>query len=981
LKWLALGGLIPPLVVAAVMLVTWQRSARSAAERGLLDTARALSLAVDREVSASIAVLRALAASEHLKAGRLPEFDRFARAVLTGHTTWENVVLFDPSGRQLLNLRLKLEAVLPPTTNRKDVHQAAHARAPVVSDLFQRAGSGPFLVGVYVPVLQDGVATHVLGASIAPEALSAMLRAAEIPPDSVASLLDRRKVIMAQTRAGERFVGQTATPDLVAQVDARPEGIYQGFTRGGTPVYAAFTRSALTGWTVALGVPVTLVDAPFRRSLGLLAVLGLLLVVLGIAAARAISERVSRSILLLSGLAEAVARGEEVRAPPSPVAEVNDVARALETAGRMRARIEAHNLSLLAETERRRLSAESLAEVGRLVSLSLEPAQVGRGIVDAVCRLLGTKMASLFRVDPASGALLLVAGEGAGVRWNTRMEPGTGSVGLAVRERGPVALPDVLADPRIQLTAAARADIEASGFRAVLAVPLLSRGEPIGALAVGDVAGRLFSQEEIRLVQSFSDQAVIALENARLYAEATERRREAEALAEVARALTASLDFSAVAGRIVESVMRLFAVPSAGFRLLQPGGFLAAVAADASGAHAAPGDVLAPGMGISGRVIAEDRPIWCQDLLSDPAFRVDDAIRHRLSTTGLSAFLGVPLRVRGQVTGALTIADTTGREFGAAEAALLQAFADQAALALENARHYDEANRRRQEAEAAVALARARQARLEALVEVAREVSRIQPVESLLGRIAEACGRLLDSESVGFRLVVGDELVVAGTWGDAKDAMPSPRLKIGESLSGHVAASGEPLVVSSLLDDPRLIPAHAAADRGGHRARDPASPGSRPRPSRSRAARASHPEPRDQRPRRDAAGGATHDRNGQRDARRRVRPDPPGRAGRGACPPVHHRYRGRHGCRDPVAHLRAVLHDQRRGPRHGPRIGDGVRHRQAERRLRRDRERAREGGAVRRPPAADPRGGRPARGGADPGGPPRRHRDRPPRGG
>ena len=105
--------------------------------------------------------------------------------------------------------------------------------------------------------------------------------------------------------------------------------------------------------------------------------------------------------------------------------------------------------------------------------------------------------------------------------------------------------------------------------------------------------------------------------------------------------------------------------------------------------------------------------------------------------------------------------------------------------------------------------------RLERLLETSRELSQIQPLESLLTKIAEACGHLLDSDSVGIRVRQGDDLVLAGAWGDARTAMPTPRLKVGESLSGIVAASGEPLILADAASDPRMTPAHREAYRRG----------------------------------------------------------------------------------------------------------------------------------------------------------------------
>jgi GAF domain-containing protein len=141
-------------------------------------------------------------------------------------------------------------------------------------------------------------------------------------------------------------------------------------------------------------------------------------------------------------------------------------------------------------------------------------------------------MATLFRLEAASGDLVTCAV--AGGLESTSGQPlvlpdGTGASGLAVRERRPVVTANVLADPRVALTPEARAQITRATYRAVLAVPVLLQERVIGALAVGDLAGRVFSEEEIRLAQAFADQAAIALENARLYAEATAHRREAEA--------------------------------------------------------------------------------------------------------------------------------------------------------------------------------------------------------------------------------------------------------------------------------------------------------------------------------------------------------------------------------------------------------------------------------------------------------------------
>jgi signal transduction histidine kinase/ActR/RegA family two-component response regulator len=108
--------------------------------------------------------------------------------------------------------------------------------------------------------------------------------------------------------------------------------------------------------------------------------------------------------------------------------------------------------------------------------------------------------------------------------------------------------------------------------------------------------------------------------------------------------------------------------------------------------------------------------------------------------------------------------------------------------------------------------ARTREGRLESLVEISGELSRMQELDSLLGRIADACGRLVNTDWVGFRLVDGDELVVAGTL-DGTRMQVKPRIKIGESLAGRVASTGRALLLRDPANHPDLDPEHAATMR------------------------------------------------------------------------------------------------------------------------------------------------------------------------
>ncbi len=113
---------------------------------------------------------------------------------------------------------------------------------------------------------------------------------------------------------------------------------------------------------------------------------------------------------------------------------------------------------------------------------------------------------------------------------------------IAVRDGGPVVTPDILNDPRIVLTPEVRSRVEQAEYRAVLALPLTVKDKVIGALGIGDRVGRRFRADEIGLAQALAHQAALALQSAELFQEAQDRRRQTEALYDLALSMERSLD-------------------------------------------------------------------------------------------------------------------------------------------------------------------------------------------------------------------------------------------------------------------------------------------------------------------------------------------------------------------------------------------------------------------------------------------------------
>jgi signal transduction histidine kinase/CHASE1-domain containing sensor protein len=195
------------------------------------------------------------------------------------------------------------------------------------------------------------------------------------------------------------------------------------------------------------------------------------------------------------------------------------------------AAIALRNARLYTAAEQRRQTAQSLAEVAHVLSQSLDATEVSQRVVDHVNRLLKTRAAILYQLEPTSERLIALAMahdfSPPATPWRA-LPRGMGAVGLAVCTRQLVVTADILTDPRLTLPAAVRAGLTRTPVRAVLALPLLHDGQVIGALSIGAELGRTFDAEVLALVRLFADYATTALANAQLYAEvqASQRRQQ-----------------------------------------------------------------------------------------------------------------------------------------------------------------------------------------------------------------------------------------------------------------------------------------------------------------------------------------------------------------------------------------------------------------------------------------------------------------------
>ena len=267
------------------------------------------------------------------------------------------------------------------------------------------------------------------------------------------------------------------------------------------------------------------------------------------------------------------------------------------------------------------------------------------------------------------------------------------AVGRTLVEGKIVHITDVLADPEYTYLEGQRL----GGFRTLLGVPLLREGTPIGVLVVQRKTVRPFTDKQIELVTTFADQAVIAIENVRLFDEVqarteelSESLRQQTATAEVLKTISrTAFDLQRVLATLLENAVRICGAKH-GMIFRYDGECCRAAAAY----DVPPGslelwerDPIRAGRGTTvGRALLERRPVQIPDVEADPEYDFPEAVKLQ----GLRTVLAVPLLREGMPLGTIVLYKTEVAPFSDKQIELLTTFADQAVIAIENVRLFDE---------------------------------------------------------------------------------------------------------------------------------------------------------------------------------------------------------------------------------------------------------------------------------------------------
>jgi len=399
----------------------------------------------------------------------------------------------------------------------------------------------------------------------------------------------------------------------------------------------------------------------------------------------------------------------------------------------------------------------AMSEILGVISNSpTDLAPVFSAILTNATRLCEGNLAALWRYD---GKFLIGAAQyNASAAFvdkymGTKMEPGrAGPARLAALERRTVHVADITAEPGFSPVV-----LQYERARSVLAVPLLREKDLVGVIAIWRREIRPFTDKQIELVGNFAAQAVIAIENARLLGQLRESLAQQTATADVLKAISGSaFDLRTVLDTLVKSAALLCEADMASINRPSDGKFhqIASYSYSPEFKEFMARHPIPTGRGsVAGRAAAEGRAVQIADVQSDPEYGFKEGAK----LGGLHTMLGVPLLREDSAIGVIALSRKTVRPFTAKQIELVETFADQAVIAIENARLLGELRQRTTELTQSL---EQQTATAEVLSVISRSKFELQPIlQSVVDTAARLCRA---DQAVIFRLDRGLYRFAAG---------------------------------------------------------------------------------------------------------------------------------------------------------------------------------------------------------------------------
>lgn len=393
LMTLAVCSVVPLAIFASIAVVVLVEDRRETLRRETSGRAVSAMSAVDAKLRGSITTLEALATSGSLRAGDLKSFYDEARRVLATQPEWLNLGLATAEGEQLI------DAILPFGESASFARDSAFDRAvetgkPAVGEVMTGTAVRDPVVRIRLPVSFDGKVRYVLSAPLKSSAFLELLRAQRIDPGWGIALIDHNRKLVA--RIPDLPVGTPVSAALGAELARSGQGWIRATSREGIDTYMSYVTSALSGWTLAIAIPVGIVEAATWQALGIAGGGALVALAFALMLAWLMARRIEAPVAALADATVAMAHGSDAAVETSGrIEEVFRLQKAFREASRaVRQRRElAEREKAALEREQQALRASDTAKDEFIAMLSHELRNPLGALAGAVHVLKSAKLA------------------------------------------------------------------------------------------------------------------------------------------------------------------------------------------------------------------------------------------------------------------------------------------------------------------------------------------------------------------------------------------------------------------------------------------------------------------------------------------------------------------------------------------------------------------------------------------------------------
>jgi PAS domain S-box-containing protein len=265
---LVLVAVVPLLVFGSGVAWVIVEQKKAAVAEELASTARALRVAVDRELDSQFLAMKVLASEVSLDNGDLAAFNDKIRRFDKAHADWRNVALIDPHSHVIVASGLQMPIPAPTSVSPAAVDEVVRTRKPVIAGAFAHGVITKKPIILFMsPVVHGNEVRYILAVIMDPKPVSNVFVEQRLATSWTGAVIDSHMMLAGRSRSPEHYVGVRATPSLADRIAVNESGMFTALNQEGAAVYTVFSRSPLTGWSVVIGVPAAEVEEPIQRIL------------------------------------------------------------------------------------------------------------------------------------------------------------------------------------------------------------------------------------------------------------------------------------------------------------------------------------------------------------------------------------------------------------------------------------------------------------------------------------------------------------------------------------------------------------------------------------------------------------------------------------------------------------------------------------------------------------------------------------------